>query len=498
MASSGKIHWRDRLAGPSAVIVPSSEEASFNRDALRRLGLNDRLRWRQGWDVVTGVNDRIDFNRGGDKVATIASGNYATVNEYAVAVKNAMATGDGTDTYAASFDPDTGLWTLTNSDGHTFTVLGATGANAARSALPDLGFAAVDTSAATAVTGPAAAFMSRKWVNIDLGAVVEASVWDVGPDSDALDVQRQGVEFNAFLQHGRYLSAVAYAAAAQAALALANPAGAWLVTWDPGSGFSFAMTGGGVNARLLTGTGANLDRAAWVGYGFDVGTDSSLTNVFVSDFVPEGTPYNREDIVLIAGHNLPAGSSVRVDADSSSMLAVGLNATVAHSVALMSDQQARTDVYRADLEPALRDRYYRIVIDARLGGSAFVEVGVVFIGETIELPGIQPSLRDARQSQTSISYAVSGMHAAVQRPSRRVLELTVNRIFQADKAALEAFAEETRPGGAFFFNLDPDDDDFALRYVFMPEDIDFDKNPETGPLDQRMWSAALTLNEILG
>lgn len=489
--------WRGNLvllAG--ATIVPSSEEPGFTRDALLRPGVTDVLRFKLGWDVKTGENDRIDFNRGGVKVATITAGNYATAAAYAAAIVTALELADSTPAWAVTRASDTGLWTIATSL-ETFTLLFSTGANKARSAALDLGFDESDSAAAaTSQVSARAAWQSRKWVNLDAGAALALNRWlIVAGVNDKIDFARGGTKV-ATVAAGIYESGQALAAAIQAALEAADPTQVWSVFW-PGFGNIFVIDNNTPNNfDLLTLTGANAATAMWDEIGFDRTADHTGSSQYFGDNSALGSPLGGQTRALILGHSVSDSGAARLDGHTATFIGVGLGSTGVFSTPLARDPGG------SNLRVAQFDvtglRYWRLIADDTLGGSptssrGWVEIGVLFIGATLDLTGIAPELSDARDELSAINYAVEGAHAVVRRGTRRILELRVHRIEDADKLELEAFAAEVRIGGAFFFVLDSADP-FGVRYVFLAEGFTFEA-VETMP---RTWTASIKLLEILG
>lgn len=94
---------------------------------------------------VTTSNRYIDFNEGaGEVTATLGVGSYSPAELAAEVV--AEMDGAGTDTYTATIEAGTGLWTIASASGGTFRLLWSTGTNAANTAGTLLG---ADTSSDT-------------------------------------------------------------------------------------------------------------------------------------------------------------------------------------------------------------------------------------------------------------------------------------------------------------------------------------------------------------
>lgn len=478
---------------PGAVVVPSSEQPSFTREALQRQGVTDVLRFKVGWDVVTGVNDRIDFNRGGVKVATLTAGNYATAAAYAAAAVAALEAADSTPVWAASQDSSTGVWSI--SSDIAFTLLFGSGANKARSIAGDAGFDATDSSSATSQSGSRPAWQSRKWVNLDAGQ--DLGFWLIVEGvNDTLDVLFGGTPYAARIAAGLYDSGHALAVAVRAALEVAAPAAGWSVVYD-GDTSTFVVSR--TNPfDILTLTGANTDRSIAGDLGYDSAADHTGNSLYISDVTVTGSAVDPVEVAAILGHSLSDSATARLDAHTSSLVAAGLGTSVAFTDTLDRDPERRSDLRLAVFASARTERYWRLVIDDTLSGApndarSVAELGVWFLGTMLRLTGIAPELSDERDELSTITMAVEGAHSVVRRATRRVFDVRIHTISDDDKLDLEDFADEVRAGGAFFFTLDPDDP-FACRFVFLAEGLQF-QAVETWP---RTWSVAMRLLEILG
>lgn len=102
--------------------------------------------------VVDATNEDIDFTDDvGNVTATLEQKTYKTPIEFAAEVASKMtaaSVGSGNDTITCTYSSSTGLYTL-SSDGTTFSLLWATGANTATSAKTLLGFDNLDETGAT-------------------------------------------------------------------------------------------------------------------------------------------------------------------------------------------------------------------------------------------------------------------------------------------------------------------------------------------------------------
>ncbi len=167
MAGIPRLCVTNRIQATATVLTASS--AATGSPVSR---LKDQLRsksWRSavGWTVGT-PNAKIDFNRGGVKVATVASSTYATGALLAAAIVTALEAADATPVWACSYDAGTKKFTI--SSDLAFTLLFASGANLATSVHIDLGFATTDTSSAITHTADSVAYQSRHAITVDLGA----------------------------------------------------------------------------------------------------------------------------------------------------------------------------------------------------------------------------------------------------------------------------------------------------------------------------------------
>lgn len=496
-----RIFYRNRVWGEGSTLVPSSEQPGLMREALLRQGVSDVLRFKHGWDVKAGVNDGIGYFRSGNGfvvVADIAPGNYATAALYAAAVVAALEA-DPTPVWTCSQDASSGLWTI----GSNLAFELRFNAQPGRSAARDLGFEpGLVTASATSHTGTRATYRSRKWVTLD--TTQDQGFWTIAEGiNDALDFRRADpggspfTDYAAFVAPGVYESGAELAAAVRDALRAADPGGDWQAMYNA-SGFVITKLAEPYEAFLLTGTGANLAEAAWTELGFDVGSNSAAADSFTSDWAVTGSPLLEIATAALLGHTVSDVGTVRVDADTSTLVGVGLDESVPFTATLEPDPDRRSDLRLAEFA-ARGERYWRLVIDDTAGGAptsskSVVQLGIWFLGPTLTLTSVAPGVNDERQELTVLIYAAEGAHSRVERNTRRVLHLQIQNMQDADKLALEAFAADVKIGGAFFFTLEPEDP-FSARYVFLDEGFTFEQDPEARP---RLWTANARLLEVVG
>lgn len=482
-----RILYANLLHTPGAVLVPSSEELGMPRAALLRPGLTDILRWKPGWDVRAGENDRIDFDRGGVKVATIVAGNYATPALYAAAIVSALNTADAGQGWACSQSATTHKFTISATP--AFALKFATGANLARSAHPDLGYASTDKASATSHLAEKAALQSRRTVNLDAGPAVSIGEWMVASGvNDRLDIQMlvEGV-LALTVAPGLYTSAAALAVAIYDAWVAAGAPATVGVTYDD-SAEHFQFESPLANAHtLLTGTGANLAQSLWADIGFNTGSDSTTFTYHESHNVTVGTPVPAAAAGIIRGHSVTDAGVVKIQGHTLTMVGLGLGAAVAFSAELPLTAQ------RSAYFAAQARRYWRLIIEDVPNAAGYLDLGVWFVGTHIDLPGFAADVGDERDELSTVAFAIEGAHTTVRRASRRVWDLELHRIDAAKKAELEAFADQVKVGGAFFFNFDSSDIT-NTRYVFLDQGVSF-KSQDTVPVT---WNVSMKMLEVLG
>jgi hypothetical protein len=485
-----RLIYANLLHLPDAVLIPSSEELAMPRAALLRVGVTDILRWRGGWDVRSGENDRIDFNRGGAKVATITAGHYDTPAAYAAAVVAALEAADATPVWACSRSSSTYKFTI--SSDLSFTLLFGAGANLARSAHVDLGYTSTNKAAATSHLAENSAHQSRRSICLDTGAVEAPGTWVVVEGvNDMLDIEMQTEGVLALTVPPGSYNASALAAAIRAAWveAGAPDVPSMYVDYDAGTlRFSFSTIFGNAH-RLLTGTGANLAESLWTAIGFNVGADSTLFTYHESDVPTKGSPAPDALAALVRGFSFSDSAVVRVDADSATLVGQGLGASVDFTQAL-----TKANARGAYLSTVQSARYWRLIIEDVQNDDTFIDLGIWFLGDYVELPGIKPGIVDGRDDLSSIEYAMEGAHTVIRRPARRIYDLTVHNITEAKKVELEAFADATPIGAGFFLDL-AGDAIASARYVFLERGLEFQSVEDTYPV---LWTCRMRFCEVLG
>lgn len=163
----------------SATLTESSEETSLTAENIQSLFRTKVWRSDLGWNIVAGVNDKIDITEGttGDAIATLAAGNYATgalMATHIATVINAAATDN---TWTCSYSTSTRKFTIGHDEGGNGETGGLewnTGASAATSAGPDLGYEVdADDTGAASYPSDNACRCSREWIQIDLAAATK-------------------------------------------------------------------------------------------------------------------------------------------------------------------------------------------------------------------------------------------------------------------------------------------------------------------------------------
>lgn len=135
--------------------------------------LKDQLRtktWRSalGWTIVAGFNDKIDYNRSGNKTATIAPGTYAVAADLCAAIVAGLEAADPTPVWACTYDTSTFKFTI--SSDIAFILLISSGGNGDVNAWIDLGYSGADTGSAVSQTGGRTSYQSRHFIKADVGA----------------------------------------------------------------------------------------------------------------------------------------------------------------------------------------------------------------------------------------------------------------------------------------------------------------------------------------
>jgi len=139
--------------------------------------LLDQLRskpWRSalGWTVIAGAKDELAFIRGGNLVATILPGYYATGTEYAAAVVAALELADATPAWVCTYDSTTHKFTISSDLAFTLR----TSLDQFVDVWKDMGYAVgSDTSSATTHTADNAVYQGAHWITADLGSAQQAN-----------------------------------------------------------------------------------------------------------------------------------------------------------------------------------------------------------------------------------------------------------------------------------------------------------------------------------
>jgi hypothetical protein len=154
----------DVVMRSDTIITTNGYEVTFPPEFLQDQLRQKPIKW--GAYIVDENNNKLDFNRGGVKVATIASGTYATPTAYALAVTAALEAADAPPTWVVSYNATTKFFTIADSGGASFDLLVQTGANAYRSCFADMGWDAdfSDQTGSPSYTAIRKSYQSRKYI----------------------------------------------------------------------------------------------------------------------------------------------------------------------------------------------------------------------------------------------------------------------------------------------------------------------------------------------
>lgn len=162
-----RIHYANWVTDAETILSASSEQTPVYGVTNLRDPTPTRQWWsRLGWNVRPSFNNKLYFTEAGvARIATIATGNYASGTTYAAAVQTAMNAAPGaTNTYTVTYNTTTKFFTIARATGSNALVLSFASSLNQDSAHPDLGFNNQDRTGSTSYQGNAAAYKSREWV----------------------------------------------------------------------------------------------------------------------------------------------------------------------------------------------------------------------------------------------------------------------------------------------------------------------------------------------
>lgn len=152
-------------------LTASSADTSFPVTNLRSHIRSKAFRTKGFWRIDS-TNNKLDFKdaiAGGEKTATIASGDYTTPTLMAAAIDTALEAAGAHD-YTVTFSSTTGVWTIASNNSE-FELLWSSGTNTATTIGAEIGFdITTDYTGAASYTGSSIAIhgSSGEWVLFDL------------------------------------------------------------------------------------------------------------------------------------------------------------------------------------------------------------------------------------------------------------------------------------------------------------------------------------------
>lgn len=493
-----RIIYDNFIMRAGAVLTPSSEVTSLPRAALLRPLRSDVLRFQAGYDIRSNENDRIDFNRGGNKTATIAAGHYATPALLAAAVVVALEAADATPVWACAWVA--GIFTI--SSDLAFTLRFSTGSNKARSAHLDMGYTSTDKGSATSQAAEGASYQSRRVLFIDVGAGGVGAGVTIGATNNKLDFDRGGAKV-ATIASAFYATGAALATAVQAALVAADAVPAWAVTY---SADAFSIDAPATSFGLLFGTGANRLVSIHTVLGYENVDIPAGAAPYTSHFTPANfSTIPAMTIGAVLGGNISATGTVRLDGLGVSLVGGGPSGAIFGYDAPLGAASKTLVAEGLVAFPATSRRYLRLLISDVSNPATYSELAVLFAGAELDI-GMAPSgvaspvdhmgfdvnVVDEREELSDVVFAIGGAQHQISRPARKVWHLNLHAIDDAKKVELETFAAAVKLGGCFFFDFAGDGTN--VRYVFMDRGMAFQAQ-ETIP---RTWNVELQLKESLG
>jgi hypothetical protein len=294
------------------------------------------------------------------------------------------------------------------------------------------------------------------------GTLIEAGV------NDKIDFVIGATTYVATVAPGFYALADDLALAINDALEAQFPTlSAWVASYDPGNNrWSLGSYFFSPTFKFSTGANAATDIAQTLGF---TATDLTGGNVYEATNPPIAAIPQSFTAALAAGHNVSVTGVIRLDAETVSMLTMGLDSPFSYTTPLLG-----TDV-RADYFAEKSYRFVRIVIDDVQNPEGFNEVAIVDIGPSIAPEGLQgPGFVKRNEQLSTRTYAVGGAHHMTRRRRRRVWTMQWKLFSQAEEDVFDALDEALPAGSNFFLTFD-DTDPGNTVYGFLVEGLTFER-----------------------
>lgn len=136
------------------------------------------------------------------------------------------------------------------------------------------------------------------------------------------------------------------------------------------------------------------------------------------------------DSVLIANHNLTAGASVKLEGNASDVWT-----SPALSVTLTPDSIVYSTFSSASYQ------YWRITVNDVSNTDGFIQIGSVFLGDSLTMPGFDTVGTVFGKSSSSRSISVSGQAYGQKRLIYKVADINFPDVSSIEKIAIETFIE---------------------------------------------------------
>lgn len=136
-------------------------------------------------------------------------------------------------------------------------------------------------------------------------------------------------------------------------------------------------------------------------------------------------------------------------------------------------------------------QYYRLRIQDATNTDGYIEIGGIYLGGHLSMPGFEPAVNITEKSNSESEKSISGQLYGDKRLQYKTVETTFTSISQTDKDAISAlFAEVDRTKPFVMFLWEDDPTIFPPLYCNLTSDLAWQK-----PKYQLSYSLKLTFEE---
>jgi hypothetical protein len=189
------------------------------------------------------------------------------------------------------------------------------------------------------------------------------------------------------------------------------------------------------------------------------------------------------DYMLILAHNITSGATIKVQANATDVwTSPSIDTAMTYNADYIIHGFSSTESYR----------YWRFYVDDSSNPDEYIEIGHLFLGEYLDMPGIDPASVIVKNSNSVAEKSVSGQLYADVRLKYKAASFTLPNVTEAQRTEINAFwdtVDIARPFTVLFWENDLDVE--PPLYCALTSELEWNKQAQNGLL----WVLGLEIEE---